>query len=159
MALTGEQRRQLLILKVGEVKTADFPAGLLAGNVELLWELHGGDDAADATLRDLLVRRDLIELALGEARNDTDFTDGDYSEKASQRAVSLLKALDSTEAAIAGIEAGIGVPQGAAIGELATVAPESPPRAPLVRPYGPDATDPAYWGSPYGPGRVRGVRP
>ena len=153
MALTSEQRRQLLILKVGEVKTADFPAGLLAGNVALFWELHGGDDATDAALRDLLVKRELIELALGEARNDTDFTDGDYSEKASQRAVSLLKALDSTDAAIAAIEEGIGVPQGAAIGELTTVAPESPPRAPLVRPYGPDALDPQYLGSPYWGGR------
>jgi hypothetical protein len=152
-APTDEQRKALLILRVGEVT-----GGLLAANIDTLWDEYAAYATPNPALRDLYVKRGLIEIALGATRADVDFTDGDHSQRASQAAVMLLKMLDSTEAAIVECAA-LGQAGGAAIGELTTVTPSTPPRAPLVRPFGPDATDPAYWGDPYWPQSGRRVRP
>jgi hypothetical protein len=72
--------------------------------------------------------------------------------------VMLLKMLDSTDAALAILDAQTQA-GGTAIGELTTVTPEVPPRGPLSRPFGPDALDPQYLGSPYYPQRGGRVRP
>lgn len=146
MALTDAQRKQLLILQVGEVA-----GSLLAGNIDLLWEQYAPYAPVSADLRDLYVKLGLIDIALGAARTGVTFTDGDYSQSASHVALRLLEMRKAVaeELAAAASEASGGT--GVASGQLTTATPQTPPSAPLVRPYGPDPTDPVYLGSPFYP--------
>jgi hypothetical protein len=148
MALTDAERKTLLILEVGEVA-----GDLLAGNIDLLWTRYAAYAPVGADLRDLYVKRGLIDIALGVARQVVTFTDGDYGQSASHLAQRLMEMRRTVEAEIAALDAGQQGFGGAAIGSLTTVTPETPPTAPPVRPYGPDALDPPYIGSPYGRGR------
>lgn len=152
MALTAEQRQALLIARVGET-----PGNLLASNIAALWELYAPQAAVSATLRDLYVRRDLIEIALGDARSAVTFSDGDYSQSAGQNAQRLAEMLTKAQAEIDAELAKRGG-GGVAIGAIAKTSPVMPPSAPPVRPYGPDALDPPYVGDPYSPSRGRAGR-
>lgn len=151
MALTDAQRKQLLILQVGEVA-----GSLLAGNIDLLWEQYAPYAPVSADLRDLYVKLGLIDIAYGAARTGVTFTDGDYSQSASHVALRLLDlrraVLEEIAAAASEASGGTGV----ASGQLATVTPQTPPTSPLVRPFGPDALDPEYVGSVYYP--IRRIR-
>lgn len=146
MALTDDQRKTLLILEVG-----DTAGNLLAGNIDLLWEKYAPYAPVSADLRDLYVKIGLFDLRIAKAQDDTTFTDGDYSQSASHVAQRLLErqkaAIDAAEL-LSGESASA---NGVTGGQLTTVTPQSPPTAPLPRPYGPDATDPQYLGSPYYP--------
>lgn len=157
MALTEAATKALLIRQVGEVATTDFPAGLLAGSVDDLWAQYADQAVLGARLRELYVKRGLIEVKLGQVNSAVDFVDGDHAQKASQAATALQKMLDRVEAQIeTETEVAAGAGGTAAIGDLATLTPESPPTGPLVRPFGPKAEDPPYWPSPYYPERRRG---
>lgn len=151
MALTDAQRKTLLILEVG-----DTAGELLAGNIDLLWEKYASYAPVSAELRDLYVKIGLIDIALGAARQGVTFTDGDYSQSASHVAQRLLEMRKAATDALAVADADAGG-TGVTGGQLTTVTPQTPPVAPLVRPYGPDALDPQYLGSPYYP-RIGGRR-
>lgn len=154
MTLTDAQRKAAILDEIGDGD------GYLAARIDAQWEKLAAYAAAPA-LRDLHVKRALIDIAYGQARTAVDFTDGDHSQRASQAATALLKLRDAVTAEIATLAEvllfeGAG---GAATGELTTVSPTSPPTLPLVRPFGPDALDPEYLGDPYYPVRtVRGRR-
>lgn len=141
-------RKAAIIDEVGD------PSGTLATKITSQWEKYAAYEAASPALRDLYVKRGLIQIEYARLRADVDFTvDGLTSVKASQAAAALLKLLDVVNAEIVvatGDELGA---SGAAIGTLTAVTPETPPSAPLVRPYGPDSTDPQYQGNPYYPRR------
>lgn len=143
MALTSEQRKTLLILEVG-----DTTGGLLAANIDLLWEKYGSYAPVSADLRDLYVKIGLIDIALGAARQGVTFTDGDYSQSASHVAQRLLEMRRATTDELAVADAASGG-TGVTSGQLTTVTPQTPPSAAPLRPYGPDALDPEYVGSPY----------
>lgn len=153
MALTTAQRKSLLIARVGETS-----GGLLAANIDALWDLYAAEAAVSAALRDLYVRRDLIEIALADARTKVTFTDGDYSQSASHLAQRLEAMLAAAQAELERFEAAQQGAGGAAVGELATVTPDTPPSAAPSRPYGPDAFDPEYVGDPYWPRARRAGR-
>lgn len=150
VALTDVERKAAIIDEVGD------PSGTLATKIDTQWTKCARYESVSADLRDLYVKRGIVQIEYARLRRFVDFTDGDnYGQKASQAAAAALKMLDDVKGeieAFEGTQQGVG---GAAIGELTTVSPESPPSAPLYRPYGADALDPPYLGSPYYSGRRR----
>lgn len=153
MALTDAERKQAILDEVGD------PSGTLVSKVDTQWAKYAPYEPVSPTLHDLYVTRGLLTIKLAALDSDVDFTvDGITAVKASQAAVSLNKRLATVEAQILKAETEELGASGAAIGTLATVTPETPPTVPLIRPYGPDATDPPYYPSPYYPERGRAVR-
>lgn len=68
MTLSDDQYKDLIVLQVGD--NAD---GLLAANIDLLWE--GNGDQADAATQALYTKRSAIDLMLGDVRQKVDFRD------------------------------------------------------------------------------------
>lgn len=118
MALTPDQYKALIILQVG-----DNAAGLLAAQIDLLWESH--DTIADDGLRALYTKIGAIDLMLGEARKYASFKALDGSSvSASDLFKHLMEMREAVEAQIAQAAAGLG--GGGALGELTTTAPIMP---------------------------------
>jgi hypothetical protein len=156
VAPTDTQIKALLVAQVGEVATTAFPAGLLAGNVDLLWDLYADDATVAPALGRLKVKLGLIDLALGEARKVWSFTSGPHSQTASDGAKRLLEMREETLKEIAVEQGATQGAAGAAIGQLVTVTPQTPPRGPLAPRDGRDhSASPRYSGSPYYPGGIR----
>lgn len=143
-APTEAQIKALLLAQVGD------PDGTLAAQWDTVWALSLG--ATPLAARILTAKLALIDVALGAASQAVSFSDGDYSQTASDRAKRLLEMRAATEK---GLESSWQATGGAAIGQLATESASPPPTTPLVRPYGADAHDPPYFPDAYTPGRSR----
>jgi hypothetical protein len=145
-APTEAQIMALLLAQVGD------PDGTLAAQWDVIWALSVG--ASPLAARILVAKLALIDVALGAASQQVNFSDGDYSQSASDRAKALLRLREATLTALETAQRG----GGAAIGTLTKTTPETPPTGPLVRPHGPNALDPEFTGDPYYPLRERAGR-
>lgn len=72
MALTEQQQKDLIVLRVG-----DDTAGTLVSNIDLLWSAR--DTIADPAARALQVTIDAIDLLLGQVRKQVTFRGPDGS--------------------------------------------------------------------------------
>src|SRR5262245_44704111 len=115
MPLNQSQYSSLIILEVG-----DTASGVITTNIATLWTKW--DTIADLDAQALYVKRDAIELVLGEVRKQTTIRAADGSSvdlnKLFDHLIAMRTAtLDQIEAAQSGLGGGI------AVGQLTTTAP------------------------------------
>lgn len=118
MPLTPSQYQALIIVEVG-----DDAAGTLAANMTVLWT--GNDTAASDYQHYLLTKRSAIDLLLGGARFQVDFTALDTS---SVKLDQLWQHLMDMRELVEGQLAGLGNSAGMALGEIIQTAPIMPDR-------------------------------
>jgi hypothetical protein len=144
--VTLAQMQQYLVTSVG-----DTPNGLLGQNANFLWQQAAWAGAIYPPLQQEVVRRRLIELALGYYRDQVDTTLGEASLHYQQRVTSLLAMAAQTDGLVARYQrmavasrAGIAAP-------ITQVTPELPPDLTPQQPISqyPDANDPQYQGDAY----------
>lgn len=141
-APTVEQYKQQVIREVG-----DNDAGLLQGQIELIWTLAGAKSQVPA-IRFYHAKLTAIDMMLGDVRRDVDYADLALKESLTDLLNNLLKMKESTKADLAAAVATQGQTSGArrggAAGVIARQAPSSPPWPGSI-----DANDPAYRGDAY----------
>lgn len=142
MALSDQEYQDLVVSEVG-----DTAAGLVAGQIALLWSLCA--DAATTWLRFLYAKRRALNLLIGEARKRVDYQDPGLTLKRGDEVKRLQEMLTDVKAEIATAEAGVETTAAAAasapaVGELTTTAPRSNPTT-----GGLDGNAPAYRGDLY----------
>lgn len=153
MPVTVGDLKDLIILEVGDVDPATggrpvpSSAGIIAQQIDLLWERHAWADAVAMGLRPLYVKVSAIELVLGVLggrRIDVRDQAAGLDVKASQTVTAYERKLQRAISEIGRIERGAAGRQGTrtrpAIGQLTTIRPvETDP---------PDPGTPIYGGGP-----------
>lgn len=141
--MSVENRKTLIILSVGDVKTTDYPTGVLLENIDSIWDLYTELEETNVELHDLYVKRDSVLLVLGSRVNlvDTRIA-GDSEVKSSQAWDHLQAMLTQINQQIAANSASGGV---ISVGLLTTTVPDSPPTYWCGR----SANDSIYGGDPY----------
>jgi hypothetical protein len=142
-ALDVATRKALIIAAVGDVNTVVYPTGILAENIDSIWDAYEYVEVTNTELHDLLVKRDCILLVIGAVRNYVDNRiAGDSEVKSHQVIDTLMSMLQDVKDAIKTTNNSIGA---MAATLITTVAPESRP----TWWAGPDANNPRYGGDPY----------
>lgn len=143
--MTEEEYIAQIITSIG----GDTTDGMLATNLPIYWAAR--DSVADLNARALLVKRDGIDLLLGNTWRKVDFKalDG-ASVSLSDMFDHLLKLRSVVQDQIDRLADQAAA--GGAVGELLTTAPIGPPTV-----FGPDANSGAYRGSPYLSRKRRGA--
>lgn len=153
-ALTAEQN--LIIALVGDLDpvTGDVPItpddGIVAQNIEALWERHENKAALSPALRAAYVQRDAINLVLTILAPEVDTTPPmGGSVRLQQRVATYQARLAAAQAELQRLESTPGIPGGLVaigvpvVGLIARQTPYGPP------PYGtPDPNAQVYGGSP-----------
>jgi hypothetical protein len=118
----------------------------------VLWEAYADKALVAPRLQELYVERDAIKLVLAVLRPQVDLQAGQaLALKRHQKLDTLNAQLTTVERQIVAIEHAAqrrGTPRAAPI---TTVEPVSPPSGEVAVAAGPNANDPRYTGSPYGP--------
>lgn len=171
MPLSDTEAQLLIVRRIGDVDpetgdpvqpTSTGGTGIVLANITRLWAQHASKATLSTTLRDLYVQRDGLDLVIGVLERLVDMVaiNGAVSLRLSQRIAARQKQRDAVQSEIQRIEAALPTSAGTgalAVGPIATVAPISRPAwgdlPPNSSPYGPDANDPRYGGSPYWPQR------
>lgn len=146
MPLADVVVQSLLVAQVGDTEN-----GALTNNVANVWAYYT-DDLGAGTLRDLYVKRALIDIALGAGgeRLQSDFIAGDVAVKQGQRRQALTEMRAATQVEIERLEEYQIASSVPVVGVLATTAPRTAldalnDDASVYR----DANDPMYRGDPY----------
>lgn len=148
MAVTDAQIQTLLVLEVGD--NADR---LLAANVAALWDRFADKALVSTRLRELYVKRSLIDLARGAIRDQIDYSLGGAaaaSFHAHDRVETLEKMRANLYAELQQEERVARHTRPLALGTLTQTAPELPADG-TAPPATLDANDPRFAGSPYWP--------
>jgi hypothetical protein len=171
MPLSDTEAQLLLVRKIGDVDpdtgdpvqpTSVGGTGIVLANITRLWSSHSSKANLSTTLRDLYVQRDGLDLVIGVLERLVDLVaiNGAVNVRLSQRIQARQKQRDAVQSEIQRIEAALPSNSSAgrlSVGPIAAVTPISRPSwgdlPPNASPYGPDANDPRYGGSPYWPQR------
>jgi len=149
MAITAAQVQQLAVLQVGEC-----PDNRLAMNVSLLWQQTAWAATIYPPLQEVVVRRALIDLALGYYREQINVSmPGGITFSYQQRVESLLKMQATIDGQIARYQAMGRSSRGGVAAPLAQATPELPPdlAPPPLATSLPDRNDERYQGDVYTP--------
>lgn len=148
MAILATQAQQLAVLQVG-----DCPDNRLSVNVSLLWQQAAWAATIYPPLQEVVVRRALIDLALGYYRDQVNTSIDGISTAFNQRVTSLLAMRTAVESQIAQYQALGRSSRGGVAAPLAQVTPELPPdlAPPPLATSLPDRNDERYQGDVYTP--------
>ncbi|HEV7216313.1 MAG TPA: hypothetical protein VGP33_14445 [Chloroflexota bacterium] len=146
MAVTLAQMQQYLVASVG-----DTPNALLSQNAAFLWQQAAWAGALYAPLQQQVVRRSLIDLALGYYRDQIDTSLGEASLHYQQRVTSLLAMAAQTDAMVARYQRMATASRAGTAAPITQVTPELPPDLTPAQPISqyPDANSPQYQGDAY----------
>jgi hypothetical protein len=153
---TVAEAQQLIVRRVGDIDPAtgdliDWSRaadGVIAQNMEALWNSHA-DKAFIPRLREAYVERDAFSLVIAVLGQLVDQSVESVSIKLGDRVVHLMERRDKLQTEIDTLFAASSKQRIPVAGPLLTTAPISAPDFRPVNPYGPDANDPSYGGSPY----------
>ncbi|GAC1326400.1 MAG: hypothetical protein NVSMB2_25500 [Chloroflexota bacterium] len=161
MALADVDTQTLIIRRVGDIDpiTGDpleygvtSIAGVIGSSMTLLWSAHADKAQIAPRLRELYVERDAFDLVIAQLGALVDVTIEGETQHLSQRVDRLAKRRYQIEQEITALQKLALARRSGVLGPITTTAPESPPVLQPIYPWGPDANDGAYSGSPY---RVR----
>lgn len=153
--MTEQEQKDLLVEEVGE---DEQKPGRLATNVDVYWDRRVSTTTAAGSPRHLLlVKKDLILLAMGLTRSQVNFrAEGDVSFDATDRMDNLRKMLEEVKAELAELDAVVPITETAGVAAFAAGELETTGSTSMVRPYGaPNANSLRFRGSPYRPNKVR----
>lgn len=162
MTLSDSDAQTLIVRKVGDIDPVtgdplDYGttpiAGVVGANIALLWSSHSDKAQITPRLRELYVERDAFDLVLGALGALVDYSLEGESVRLSQRVAGIAQRRYRTNVEIEALQKVALNRRAPAVGPILTTAPVSPPTTLTINPYGPDANDPSYTGSPYAPRR------
>jgi hypothetical protein len=143
MTVNAQDIKRIVLDEVG-----DWPDRYLEDRLDAAWDSYSDKAYTEPRLQELYTKRRLIDLALGRVRNQVDTSvTADEGAKLAQLTANLRAMRLETQAEIAAIENGTGLPRG---GLLTATVPIPPPDPNMV-----DANAILYSGSPYLPGPAR----
>jgi hypothetical protein len=141
VAISDQNLKDLIVATVGDLN------GVVAANINTLWDKYARFGPVYPQLQALYAERDALRLLQGQVWQQVDKTVGPLRENLAERHRALSDRLKEMEAAILLAQRQAAAATGGAVaGQIATVEPVAPPFVGT-----PDATDPRYSGSPYVP--------